>query len=94
MMRKLTEKELDSMDPSGEMRRRLEELGYLGGGHFYEFLTARSDLDSILDDIESETGLRFRGSKDGHASLGGNTLRITSKEEIPDPDLEGIEKVV
>jgi len=75
------------------VRERLEELGYLGGGHAYEFLTVRKDLDSVLDDIESETGLRFREGEDGHAQLAGNTLRIVSKEETPDSKLEKIEKV-
>lgn len=85
----------DGRDVYGEeMRERLEDLGYIDGGKVYEFITARSDLDSILDDIESETGLRFREGEDGHAELGGNTLRITSKEEVPDPELEDIEKAV
>jgi len=75
-----------------QMRERLEELGYTGGGHVYEFLTTRADLDSILDDIEDATGLRFREGADGHASLAGNTLRITSKEKIADSKLEDIEK--
>jgi len=76
-----------------EMRKRLEELGYVDGGHVYRFLTARPDLDSILDDIENETGLSFRGGEDGHASLEGNVLKITSKEEIPEAKVEGIEKI-
>jgi len=76
-----------------QMRERLEELGYTGGGHVYEFLTARADLDSILNDIEDAVGLRFREGEDGHASLAGSTLRITSKEEIPKTRLEEIEKV-
>lgn len=92
MRREMTETDLEDLR-SGRMKERLEELGYLKGGHFYEFHTRRTDLDSILDDIESETGLRFREGKDGHATLGGSTLRITSREEIPDPKLEEIEKV-
>lgn len=76
-----------------EMRKRLEELGYTGGGHVYEFFTARTDLDSVLDDIQNEIGLRFREGDDGHASLRGNTLRITSKEEVPDSKLREIEEL-
>jgi len=76
-----------------EMRERLEDLGYIGGGHIYEFLTARRELSSLLDDIEDGTGLKFRDGADGHASLGGNTLRITSKKEIPDSQLKEIEDV-
>jgi len=57
-------------------------------------LTVREDLDSILDDIEDNTSLRFREGENGHASLGGSTLRITSKEEIPDSKLEEMEKIV
>jgi len=92
MPRKLTEEELEGIRTE-EMRERLEELGYVGGGHVYEFHTLRTDLDSILDDIEGETGLRFREGKDGHAQLAGDTLRITSKEEIPDSKLKGIGNV-
>jgi len=77
----------------GDARERLEELGYVGGGRVYKFPTVRGDLDSLLDDIESETGLRFREGDDGHATLGGSTLRITSKEEIPDSKLEEMEKI-
>jgi len=83
-----TEAEFDE-----QMRERLEELGYTGGGHVYEFLTAKADLDSILDDIEDATGLRFREGADGHASLAGDTLRITSKEEIANSKLEDIERL-
>lgn len=75
-----------------QMRRRLEELGYVDGGRVYKFPTVREDLDSILDDIESVTGLKFKEGEDGHAQLAGNALRITSKEEVPDPKLEKIEK--
>jgi len=89
MARELTEAD----DPrTEEMKERLKDLGYIDGGHLYEFFTPRVDLDSILDDIEDNTGLRFREGDDGHASLGENTLRITSKEEIPDSELEEIEK--
>jgi len=77
-----------------DVRKRLEELGYTGGGHIYDFFTARLNLDLVLDDIESETGLRFREGDDGHAQLAGGILRITSKEKIPDSELEKIEKVV
>jgi len=91
----MTRAEPDAEEEFGEeMRERLKELGYMSGGHVYEFLTARSDLDSVLDDIESKTELRFREGDDGHASLAGNTLRITSKEEIPDSKLKDIEKVI
>jgi len=76
-----------------EMKERLKELGYIGGGHVYKFLTVRMDLDSILDDIEGNTGLRFRGGENGHASLTRNTLRITSKEELRGSELEKIEEV-
>jgi len=77
-----------------ETRNRLEELGYINGGCVYEFPTLRRDLDLILDDIEDETGLRFKEGTDGHASFSRNTLRLTSKEEIPDSKLEEIEKIV
>jgi len=76
-----------------EMRERLEELGYTNGGVVYEFFTPRTDLDSILDDIEDETGLRFKEGDDGHAQLAGNTLEITSKREILDSRLGEIENV-
>jgi len=77
-----------------EMKKRLKELGYIKGGQVYEFSTLRTDLDSILDDIEDGASLRFKEGDDGHASLGGNTLRITSKKEIPDSKLKEIEKIV
>jgi len=75
------------------MKERLEQLGYIDGGHVYEFRTLRTDLDSVLDDIEDETGLRFRKGEDGHASLGRDRLRITSKEELSDSKLESIKNI-
>jgi len=77
-----------------ETRKRLKELGYMEGGYVYEFLTLRRNLDLILDDIEAETDLRFRGGEDGHASLGGNVLRITSKKEVPKSKVKDIEGVI
>jgi len=89
MVRKVPEEERTQ-----ELKERLKELGYLEGGHAYEFSTVHSDLDLILDKVEDETGLRFREGDDGHASLVGNTLRITSKEELSDSELEKIEEAV
>jgi len=84
-----------SEDPhTGEMKERLEELGYIDGGHVYEFRTLRTDLDPMLEDIEDETGLRFRGGDDGHAELAGDSLRITSKEKLSESQVEGIGSVV
>jgi len=84
----------DEAEIEEETRGRLEELGYMNGGHAYEFVTPREDLDALLGDIENATGLNFRKGDDGHATLSGSTLRITSKREIPDSELEEIEKAV
>lgn len=89
MSRKVPEEER-----SEELKERLKELGYMDGGYAYEFFTIYSDLDLILDRVEDETGLRFREGDDGHASLGGNTLRITSKEGLSDSELEKVEEAV
>jgi len=91
---KLSENRLEDLDPEGELRRRLEELGYAGGGHFYEFFTTVRDLDEILDLIREETSLNFTEGDDGHATLTGNRLRITSRKELSESEVRKIEEAV
>jgi len=76
------------------MKERLQDLGYVNGGHVYEFFAPASDLDELLADIREEAGLNFTEGDDGHATLSRDTLRITSREELSETELKGIEEAV
>jgi len=92
-----TEEGLEGIGHSEEMRERLEDLGYLGGGHVYVFhspLSEAEDLDDILAEIRDKTERNFTEGDDGHATLAGNKLRIVSKEELSESEVEEIEKIV
>jgi len=90
-----SESELEARGHDGEMRERLESLGYTDGGHVYELEGVSGDLDEILADIEDATGLRFREGEDGHAELDSRgNLRIVSKEPLSHGEEESIKNIV
>jgi len=92
-----TEEELDRIGHDEEVRRRLEELGYLDGGHVYIFhapLSGPEDLDDILAGIRDKTGKNFTEGDDGHASLAGNELKVVSKEELSESEVREIDETV
>jgi len=92
-----TEGGLERIGHDGEMRERLKDLGYLGGGHVYVFrslLSGPEDLDDILAEIRDKTAKNFTEGDDGHASLLGNELRIVSKEELSESEIREIDEIV
>jgi len=92
-----TEEGLERIGHDKEVRERLEELGYLDGGHVYIFhspLSGPEDLDDILAEIREETGKNFTEGDDGHAQLTGNKLRIVSKEGLSELETEKMDEIV
>jgi len=92
-----TEEGLERIGHDEEMRERLEDLGYLDGGHVYVFHTPLSgpgDLDDILAEIREGIGKNFTEGDDGHATISGDELRVVSKEELSELEVREIDGIV
>jgi len=68
-----------------EIIRRLEALGYTGGGEIYSF-PFELDVDDVVDAVNSKLGRLLKNGVDGHATTTAGRTLLHFKKPLSDTE--------